>query len=78
MKLNPAKTSLVIVPQSLKGISGIHYAYTQKVSQLENIANTDPNPDLKEDEEGEGVIEKNYSYSFTNKPSFPATTVFFG
>ena len=62
---NPAQTSLVIVPQSLKGISGIHYAYTQKVSQLENIANTDPNPDLEEDTE---EAEKNYSYSFTNQP----------
>ncbi|MBQ3214319.1 MAG: hypothetical protein IJB10_04895, partial [Clostridia bacterium] len=62
---NPAQTSLVIVPQSLKGISGIHYAYTQKVSQLENIANTDPNPDLEEDVE---EVDKNYSYSFTNQP----------
>ena len=61
----PAQTSLVIVPQSLKGISGIHYAYTQKVSELENIANTDPNPDLEEDVE---AVEKNYSYSFTNQP----------
>ena len=54
-----AKVSLVIVPQSVKGVSGIHYPYSQKVSLIENIGNT---------EAGGDVSKKNYSHSFSSQP----------
>ena len=58
---NPAVLDLYIAPQSLNGLTTIHYAYTQQVSQLTNIANTEA--DGSEDEKN-----VNYSYSFSGEP----------
>ena len=62
----PADVEIVIAPQSLKGVSGIHYAYTQQVSKLTNVGNTEA--DSSEGNGAQGDYFKNYSYSFTNEP----------
>jgi len=58
---NPANINIVVVPQTLKGVSAIHYAYSRNVSKLENVANTEA--DYDEDSEN-----LNYSYSFSSQP----------
>lgn len=56
---NPATVEISIVPQGVRGVSGIHYAFTNEVSKIENVGNT---------EAGEEGAEINYSYNFTNEP----------
>lgn len=57
----PAVLDLHIAPQGLNGLTTIHYAYTQQVSQLTNIANTEANTPEEEK-------NTNYSYSFSGEP----------
>lgn len=56
----PANVTVTLNPKGVSGVTTIHYAYTQKASQLENNANTD---------EIFGNNENaNFSYSFSNEP----------
>ncbi len=68
LKNSPATINLVIAPRKINSVSGIHYAYSQTVSKLVNIGNTNISGGSTVNPDNPNNQEDNYSYSFTSEP----------
>ena len=60
--LDPEEVTLYVTMQEIKSINLVHYAYTQKVSQIVNVLNTDI------DVQSGTAPSNGYAYSFTQNP----------